>query len=286
MGGIFGSILPSLIGSAFGLLGQDRSSKDQRRMYDSNAALQREFAQQGIRWKVADARAAGIHPLAALGSNTISFTPQIVGGSPDYLSNMGQDISRAISKMFNQDEKDKRLFELRQMRAVTEKLELENQLIQQQIDNLRGPSMPDPFTKEKPAEVTMSGSQGFQAGKNPVYQYAEYPDGSLGMALSKNFEETGESDYFFGIENFVRRAKMLWNSIDHYLKPGNPAARENRNVLRAMYPKNYSPGKGMEWRWNPFKNSWMRRRLTYGNGQLYDVPPGHRMSKYKRNGSN
>ena len=43
-----------------------------REQFDRNEALQREFAQNGIRWRAADARAAGLHPLAALGSSGAS----------------------------------------------------------------------------------------------------------------------------------------------------------------------------------------------------------------------
>ena len=46
------------------------SSRSQRSANDNNAALQREFAQHGIRWKVADAKAAGLHPLYAIGAVT------------------------------------------------------------------------------------------------------------------------------------------------------------------------------------------------------------------------
>lgn len=63
-----------------------------------NIALQKEFAQQGIQWKVADAKAAGIHPLAALGANTTSFSPVTAGTEahqPD-LSSLGQSLGRAF----------------------------------------------------------------------------------------------------------------------------------------------------------------------------------------------
>ena len=42
---------------------------------DKNIKYQKQFAQHGIRWKVEDAKAAGLHPLYALGANTHSFTP-------------------------------------------------------------------------------------------------------------------------------------------------------------------------------------------------------------------
>lgn len=87
-----------------GFLDRDTANKNrdqEMRIAQQNMAQQREFAQQGIRWKVEDAKAAGVHPLYALGANTTSFSPvSISGGSSsnwsDTLGNMGQDVSRAM----------------------------------------------------------------------------------------------------------------------------------------------------------------------------------------------
>lgn len=85
----------------------DKNRESQERIAAQNIALQREFAQSGIQWKVADAKAAGLHPLAALGAQTSSFSPVSVGSSD--LGSMGQDVGRAIKaagSMFDRDEKD------------------------------------------------------------------------------------------------------------------------------------------------------------------------------------
>lgn len=105
-------MIGALIGAGASLLGGYLNNKAQAKAAEaSNAAaernaernieLQKEFAQSGIRWKVEDAQKAGIHPLAALGAQTVSFTPQTVGHTarqPDYshLASAGQDIGRAI----------------------------------------------------------------------------------------------------------------------------------------------------------------------------------------------
>ena len=72
----------SLLG---GLIGR-KSAKSTNRM---NYMLQKEFAQKGIQWKVADAKAAGIHPLAALGAQTHSPTVAMQD------TGMGQAVSMA-----------------------------------------------------------------------------------------------------------------------------------------------------------------------------------------------
>lgn len=75
-----------------GLFGKSSAEKQQRQQIQ----LQKDFAQKGIQWKVKDAEKAGVHPLAALGANTIAYSPVTVG-TPDLgLGQMGQDIGRAI----------------------------------------------------------------------------------------------------------------------------------------------------------------------------------------------
>lgn len=78
-----------------GIIGNNAAEKQAKQ----NIKLQKDFAQQGIRWKVADAKAAGIHPLAALGAQTHSYAPQ-VGGTGNVgtgLAAAGQDIARGIN---------------------------------------------------------------------------------------------------------------------------------------------------------------------------------------------
>lgn len=63
-----------------------------------NEELQRDFAQHGIRWKVEDARAAGIHPLFALGASTSMPSPTYVGSNVgSALADAGADIGRSIN---------------------------------------------------------------------------------------------------------------------------------------------------------------------------------------------
>ncbi|AXL14877.1 DNA pilot protein [Microviridae sp.] len=62
------TLLPKVIGGIAGILGAniDRQSNKQALTH-------------GIRWRVADAKAAGLHPLAALGANVIPGAPSRVG---------------------------------------------------------------------------------------------------------------------------------------------------------------------------------------------------------------
>lgn len=80
-----------------GVAGAAYSNRQNRKAEDRAAALQKEFAQNGIRWRVADATAAGLHPLYALGGQLPSFSPAFSTDTMGpALAEAGQNISRAV----------------------------------------------------------------------------------------------------------------------------------------------------------------------------------------------
>lgn len=109
-------VWPAVIGAGAALLGgalsssssQSQARRDrsfQREINEQNIQLQREFAQQGIRWRVEDAKAAGLHPLYALSGGGATYTPSAIGvGSYDTsgigrgLSEAGQHIAGAVAR--------------------------------------------------------------------------------------------------------------------------------------------------------------------------------------------
>lgn len=90
-------VAPLIIGAGIaagaGILGGLMGSSSQRKADAKNAELQREFAQKSIQWRVQDAQAAGISPLAALGASTTSAAPSYVG------SDIGKSVTRAGSRI-------------------------------------------------------------------------------------------------------------------------------------------------------------------------------------------
>lgn len=94
---------------------------------ERNRQMQYEFAKNGIRWRVEDAKAAGIHPLAALGAATTSASPIAIGPAygvaedrnysrgPDIgssLKDMGQGLGRAVAATQTKVERQLTAFEL------------------------------------------------------------------------------------------------------------------------------------------------------------------------------
>lgn len=134
-------MLPALIaaGSSLigGLMGNARAEK--------NDAMQREFAQSGIQWKVEDAKKAGIHPLAALGAQTVSYQPQQIGTDLSTgVAQMGQDISRAVDATRTTTGRAGAVAKTIEDLNLT-KMGLENELLATQIAKLRQAGHPPPM---------------------------------------------------------------------------------------------------------------------------------------------
>lgn len=115
-----------------------------------NYLWQKEFAQSGIKWRVDDARSAGLHPLFALGGTGASFQPSAIAidgsGSGESLGarlqNMGQALHRAAAATSTAEERH-----LARMRVLAEdRAELENTLLRAQIavQGQLNPPLPNP----------------------------------------------------------------------------------------------------------------------------------------------
>lgn len=213
----FGSVvsgLGSLVGSIFSGNSSEKNAKAQMQM-------QREFAQNGIQWRVADAKKAGIHPLYAIGANTTSYSPVSVGDTSigSGISAMGQDIGRAISASSTKD--DRFTAEMQQLQL--QRGSLENQLLASQLAKQNaqiGPPMPnvaskalipgqgnapsstpnlgpivsDPLVTTQPATVTASRG-GYEAGVVPEVGFSGAADGSISPVMSKDAKERLEEDF-------------------------------------------------------------------------------------------
>lgn len=137
---LFGGIASAVGSIAGGLLGNAAAAGSQanaQAINKFNYDAQKEFAQNGIRWKVADAKAAGLHPLAALGASGASYSPSAaIGTSPDYswMADAGQGIGRAIeAKMTAKERARERAIADQSMALSMETKRLQNEFLQTQI---------------------------------------------------------------------------------------------------------------------------------------------------------
>lgn len=109
--GLFGG-LGQLAGGAANLFRSGPDLSQSQAFAREQLQFQRDAAQMGIRWRVADAQAAGIHPLYAMGAQNFNPSPvpyPVGDASADMgasLSNMGQGISRAIQSTQSKEQRE------------------------------------------------------------------------------------------------------------------------------------------------------------------------------------
>lgn len=140
-------MLGALIGAGASLIGGMMGQKSQEKTAAQNIALQKEFAQSGIQWKVEDAKKAGVHPLYALGANTQSFAPVSIGTPlADSIGKAGQFLGRAADASSSPTTRMQVLGE-QASKLQLDNMALQNQLLASQIARInqagRSPPMPE-----------------------------------------------------------------------------------------------------------------------------------------------
>lgn len=250
--GLFSKLSP-FIAPGIGLIGDLLSGKENReaarRANDQNDALQREFAQMGIRWKVEDARAAGIHPLIALGAQGYSASPSHItesAGRGNALSNFGQNISRSVRATMTDQERLENTLRLENMR-------LNNDLLIKQLNNQpTNPPMPtggtDNFVPGQGDSGTMlvvpakrtshaPGRPAQEAGARPDVSYSR-TDTGLVPVIPEGLSESMEDDLV---------GQLLWRIRNQVMPNITGSSKPPKSQL--------PPGKN-RWRWHRFKQQW------------------------------
>lgn len=198
-----------------------------------NAALQREFAQSGLSWRVRDAVRAGLHPLAALGASVPGATPSFQPvGSGDTWRSMGQDLSRAVSATSTSVQ--------REMDALTlERGGLENELLRLRIARESsaqvGPGLPGEELREAQHNMSAPGSPSVEAGAVNDLSFVRLPDGSMAIAPSSDVKNRIE-------DNEIQEA--AW------------ALRNNVFGGRAPGPELFTVKGQTGWKWSVLKQRW------------------------------
>lgn len=246
----------------------------ERGMFEANARLQREFAKMGIRWKAEDAKAAGLHPLSVLGTNTASGSPIHVSGgsygrgrrSPrgELYRSMGQNLSRAMMTM---QTKEERAVESASRALRLKRMQLENELLQRQIDQHQKPAMPDAVEMYRKGGMKSQGNYdipiashekgyfGKEKGNIPSWQYTTMPDGSQVKVASIDYMRRALEIPGAGLEWYtnVKLAPLLERLLNSALRKMTkvaPKGRILRKIIKKKYgdnPPKHSAGKGMKW---------------------------------------
>lgn len=238
-----------------------------REQFDRNEALQREFAQNGIRWRVADAQAAGIHPLFAMGGGGASYSPSVTAGgdnfqdnSASYLANMGQDVGRAIKATMTRDERmgtELQAASLAKTQAETDYYKALTAKTTAQI----GPPLPSsavpltgPGIDLSPAEKTFGlhgASQ--EPGVSPYTRWFQTGTGLISLPSKDSGMNEAEIDSPYALEHVIKNRVLPFfgNNISQ-LKPAEETWRriwpDANDVQYDRWSSEWRPYYGPIWR--------------------------------------
>lgn len=220
------SFLGGLVSGGLGLIGGILGNRAAKDMAEDNVAYQREFAQNGIRWRAEDARAAGLHPLYAMGLQPSSFSPSYVGDSlSSSFAQAGSEFGRAIDAGRTASERSQAKIEA----LSVERAELENDLLRSQIAKNLQPGHPPAFpefgaVENKPSEFTstrLGDSATEAASPAPAVKEFYNRDGSVTIWPSQDAKNAIEDVLPYEIEHMFR------NRVIPYLQ------EQGRSIRRA-----------------------------------------------------
>lgn len=190
----FGSALSGGLSFLSGIFNREAESdwrNQQMQMARQQEQLQREFAQSGIQWRVQDAVKAGLHPLAALGNQGVSYSPVSMGdgGAPKYdFGSMGQDLGRALQSAMSQEDRDEK-----KLRDLTlERAKLQNDVLRQELNSkmMRESRAGGQLGPAMPTGTVPNTWQDFVVGTPSSRSPARSPEG---IALADKKQEQNEA---------------------------------------------------------------------------------------------
>lgn len=208
----------SLLGGLFG----GSKSGAAKRAADLEYARQKEFAQNSIQWRAADAQAAGLHPLAALGINPAQYAPQAIGGHDNSamgnaLADAGQSIGRAVGASMSKGDRAKKEI----LDSLTlEKAKLQNDLLRAQTTNISRPTNP-PFpsgsitgdVSHNPDNRTSTRAGDLAttaAAHKPATSEFYNRDGSIVSFPSEDAKNAIEDSIIYETDHFARNRVVPW----------------------------------------------------------------------------
>lgn len=240
----------------------------QREQADREYTRQKEFAQMGIRWKSDDARAAGLHPLAAIGGTGATYSPIITAGSGPPYNEVPTVDYQALGKAagdFIEGQNTKRAQvatatqQERELETLTlERARLQNRLLEAQITSEWANVMGQPSNPPMPAVVG--------APVAPVGAYQVEPAKVISRSATEPSNEAGPPRpgyvrYQTSDRTFIDVPSSQLAESFEAMPPGSATASWlGRQWDRYMYgyeqPKSDGLRAGQRWEWSPWTQSW------------------------------
>lgn len=190
--------LGGLLGGVGSIIGAGINSATQSKINKENIAMQKEFAQNGIQWKVQDAQKAGIHPAVALGAQTYQASPSSV--APD----VGSGVSGAFKHFgsaidsFIDDKEEERNLQLESARLDIEAKKLEIQKMKKGSNDDLGSLNPNnyvPSLSNLSASNDVKDNKSSSAGSNIGSIYGVDSETLNDITIDKNRDGTFSLNY-------------------------------------------------------------------------------------------
>lgn len=229
-----------LLGGYLNREAQRDANEANARQAAQNRADQFHFAENSIKMRVDDANRAGIHPLYALGSPGMSFSPVAVGhtaetGMGNALAGMGQNISRAVGAYRSPADKVSAVSVAQQ--TVSNELELENKKLQNdllrwKINDLAQPGTPPGLVFDVPEKKKPEERPKLMAGGS---RWDTNPNTSPAKAWEDQYGDDGPASWLIN-------AGILGNDAVYNIKNSKPS---NRDAARPDFSA--LPGRIQQW---------------------------------------
>lgn len=129
----------------------------QEKLFNQQLASQKEFAQNSIQWRVADAKKSGIHPLFALGANGSSYTPMDTSGFNSTAPQFNFSFENAIASYFDVEN---RALQNKLLESQIESQNLSNKAFAGQQSNQQNKINEGISVKSPSAKVSSTGAEG------------------------------------------------------------------------------------------------------------------------------
>lgn len=291
LGGVLGG-MGQFAGGVSGMFG----GSDHIDQTPANKAWRRhkQQMQNQIRWRVKDAKKAGLHPLAALGISPASGPSMgpSVGSQRDTgrsLANMGQGLQRALAGKNELDQAMARYYNAMAERAMRPVISGQPQSVT--VDSagvVNSGKTYKPVLAEKPVQ----GSFGYEGGKAGFYQFATTDNGGVQTFPTQTLQES-TSEGVHAIEYGLKVAGKYLRGASFDLLM-TPKAMMSRNALRNEQ-RAVEREFGGRWAYDIGTRTWHRtntnrlymnnklhrftRKYEYGSGKLqksHKTPPSRR----------
>jgi hypothetical protein len=199
-------------GAAFGGLVQNRRAQNQ-----SKKQWESEFY-RGIQTRVQDAKAAGIHPLYAIGANTYSSSPQMVGGLNNPAAGIANAFSRANAEKRENKESEARVKKDEALASYYNSLAARTT----QRNNTKQDQSVLPLSSNKEGKVLYTpGGLPYQVGAGSSAQETEDEYGQIPELFDQSYRYLRDRD-FFGVKGagkvYFKLLKRLDKEKDKSLK--------------------------------------------------------------------